>query len=146
MANLIRWDPMREMLNVRDVMDRVFDDFFTRSPVGYEGVGGLTMDMYQTDENIMVKASVPGIKPDDLNISISGDVLTIRGEIKEDDEIKNSNVHIRERRFGSFSRSIALPTHVVPEKAEANFEDGVLRLTLPKAEEVKPKTITVKAK
>jgi len=102
--------------------------------------------MFQTDDNIVVKASVPGIKPDDLNISISGDVLTIRGEIKEDEEIKNSNVHIRERRFGSFSRSIALPTHVVPDKAEADFKDGVLCLTLPKAEEVKPKTITVKAK
>jgi len=86
------------------------------------------------------------IKPEDINISISGDTLTLRGEIKEDEDYKNDNYHIKEMRQGTFSRTMTLPVKVDAEKAKADFENGVLRLTMPKAEEVKPKTITVKAK
>ena len=102
--------------------------------------------MVQTDEAVVIKASIPGIKPDDINISITGDTLTIRGETKEDEKFNNSEYQIREMRFGSFARSILLPSRIVSDKASAEFENGVLKLTLPKAEEVKPKTITIKAK
>ncbi len=146
MANIIRWDPMREIINMRDAMERTFDDFFSRSPSSYQGYDVLDLDMYQTNDNVVVKASIPGVKPDDIKISVTGDILTISGEKKEDQEIKEANYHIRERRYGSFSRSLALPTQVLSEKAAAEFENGVLILTLPKAEEVKPKTIMVKAK
>ena len=146
MANLIRWDPLREMSEVRSLMDRAFDDFFSRSPVTYNGMGSVEVNLVQTDDDLVVKASIPGVKPEDINISISGDTLTLRGEIKEDEEYKNANYHIKEIRQGSFSRTMTLPVKVDADKAKAEFENGVLRLTMPKAEEVKPKTITVKAK
>ena len=146
MTRIIRWDPMREMVSMRDAVDSLFDDFFNRSPITREGYGGIDVDMFQTDEEVIVKASIPGVKPEDINISVTNDVLTIRGEMKEEKEIEESKYQIRERRIGSFSRSMALPSQVKSEKAQAEFENGVLTLTLPKSEEVKPKMITVKAK
>jgi len=146
MANLIRWDPVREVMGMRELMDRAFDDFFSRGAISNEGYGVVNIDMIQTDDDIIIKASVPGVKPDNLSISVTGDTLTIRGEVKEDQEIKEGNYHIRELRMGSFARSVLLPGPVITEKAKAEFENGILRLTLPKAEEIKPKTITVKAK
>jgi HSP20 family protein len=102
--------------------------------------------MYQTDNDVVVKAALPGFKADDVQINVTGEVLTIRGEMKYEEEQKEKAWHIREHRWGSFERSIALPTDVVSEKAQADFDNGILTITLPKAEEVKPKTITVKAK
>lgn len=146
MANIIRWDPVREMVGMRDQMDRIFEDFFSRSPVSYEGYGVVNLDMVQTDDEVIIKASVPGIKPEDLNISVTGDTLTIRGEMKNKDEVKDANYNLREIKYGSFARSVLLPSQVIADKAKAEFENGMLKLVLPKAEEVKPKTITVKAK
>ena len=146
MANLTRWDPVREMVGMRDEMDRIFDDFFSRSPVSFEGYGNINLDLMQTDEEVIIKASVPGIKPEDLNISVTGDRLTIRGEIKSEEEVKKADYHLREIKNGSFARSVLLPSRVVADKTKAEFENGILKLVLPKAEEVKPKTITVKAK
>jgi HSP20 family protein len=102
--------------------------------------------MYQTDDEIVVKAALPGIKADEVQINITGDVLTMKGEVKHEEERKEKAWHIREQRYGSFERSIALPTAVVSDKTKAEFENGILTITLPKAEEVKPRTITVKAK
>lgn len=146
MANLIRWDPMREMMSMRNLMDGAFEDIFSRSPNSYEGYGLVNLDMVQTDDNVVIQAAIPGVNPDDIKISVAGDSLTIRGEIKEDEELKDKNYHIREMRRGAFARSVLLPCSVVSEKAKAEFENGILKLILPKAEEVKPKTITVKAK
>jgi len=146
MTNLIRWDPVREMVNMRDTMDSIFDDFFRKSPVEYKGLGVFDLDMFQTNDKVYIKACLPGVKVDDVKINMTDNVLTISGEAKEESEEKDLQYHIRERRFGAFSRSIELPTHVVAENAVAEFSDGILTLTLPKAEEVKPKTITVKAK
>ena len=92
-----------------------------------------------------VKASLPGISPDDLNVTLEDNVLTIQGEVKEDETIEESNYHIRERRTGSFSRSVRFPVPVESDKVEAEFENGVLTLSIPKAEAVKPKRIAVKA-
>ena len=147
MSNLTRWEPVREMMTLREAMDRLFDDAFTRPLSGRDG-GWSTpeVDMYQTDNDVVVKAALPGFKADDVQINVTGDVLTIRGEMKHEDEQKDKAWHIREHRWGSFERSISLPTDVVSEKAQADFDNGILTITLPKAEEVKPKTITVKAK
>ena len=142
----MRWEPGREVMGMRDAMDRIFDEFFMRNPAGFEGYGIVDIDMLQTDDEVIVKASIPGVSPDDINISVTGDTLTLRGEINEDQAHKGANYHIRERKFGAFARSILLPSQVLADKAKAEFENGVLKLTLPKAEEVKPKTITVKAK
>ncbi|MFN3741523.1 MAG: Hsp20/alpha crystallin family protein [Anaerolineales bacterium] len=146
MTGLIRWEPFREMLTLREMMDRMIDEVFER-PFGTTLIGQLpAIDMYQTDNEVVVKAALPGVKADDVQISVTGDVLTIKGEIKQEEEQKGRSYHIREHRWGAFERSIILPTAVVADKAKAEFENGILTITLPKAEEVRPKTITVKAR
>jgi len=146
MSNLIRWEPARDFMTLREAMDHLFDDAFTRPLSLRDGWSVPAIDMYQTDEELVVKASIPGFKAENVQISITGDVLTLRGEVKQEEEKKEKAWHIREQRWGSFERSVALPTQVVADKAKAEFENGILIVTLPKAEEVKPKTITVKAK
>lgn len=147
MSNLTRWEPVREMMTLREAMDRLFDDAFTR-PLSLRdgGWSAPAIDMYQTDNDIVVKAALPGFNANDVQINVTGEVLTIRGEMKREEEQKEKSWHIREQRWGSFERSISLPTDVVSEKAQADFDNGILTIMLPKAEEVKPKTITVKAK
>ena len=148
MSNLTRWEPAREMMTLREAMDRLFDDAFTQPFSMREGWSASTpaVDMYQTDDEIVVKASLPGIKADEVQINVTGDVLTLKGEVKQEEEKNNRSWHIREQRWGSFQRSVALPTNVVSDKAKAEFENGILTITLPKAEEVRPKTITINAK
>lgn len=150
MSNLTRWDPARETMTLRDAMDRLFDDAFTR-PFSLMREGGSTwsspaIDMYQTDNEVVVKAALPGIKAEEVQINVTGDILTIKGEVKHEEEKKDRSWHIREQRWGEFERSIRLPTAVISDKAKADFEDGILTITLPKSEDVKPKTITVKTK
>jgi len=146
MSNLIRWEPAREMMTLREAMDRLFDDAFTRPLSLREGWSAPAIDMYQTDDEIVVKAALPGIKPDEVQINITGEVLTLKGEVKQEQEKKEKAWHIREQRWGAFERSVILPTDVVSDKAKAEFENGTLTITLPKAEEVKPKVINIKAK
>jgi len=149
MSNLIRWQPMREMVTLRDAMDRLFDDAFTR-PWGLTDGGryGLapSVDMFETDNEVVIKAALPGMKADEVEINVTGEMLTLKGETREKSEVKDKAYHLREQRWGTFERSVPLPTSVVSDKAKAEFEDGILTITLPKAEEVKPKTITVKAR
>jgi HSP20 family protein len=147
MSNLTRWEPVREMMTLREAMDRLFDDAFTR-PINLRdgGWSAPAIDMYQTDDEVVVRAALPGFKADEVQINVTGDVLTLRGEIKQQEEKKERAWHIREHRWGSFERSISLPTEVTADQAVADFENGILTITLPKAEEVKPKTINVKAK
>jgi len=150
MNNLTRWEPAREMMTLREAMDHLFDDAFTR-PFSMMRDGGANwsspaIDMYQTDNDVVVKAAVPGFKADEVQINVTGDVLTIKGELKHEQEKKDKSWQIREHRWGAFERSIALPTGVMSDKARADFENGILTITLPKSEKVKPRTITVKAK
>jgi HSP20 family protein len=137
-------------MTLRDAMDRLFDDAFTR-PFSVVRNGGATwsalpIDMYETNDDVVVRAVVPGFLPENVQISVTGDVLTIRGELKREENQRDRAWHIREHRLGSFERSIALPVRVVSNQASAEFENGILTITLPKAEEVKPKSITIKAK
>lgn len=146
MTNLTRWEPMREMMTLREAMDRLFDDAFTR-PLSISGLaGGPAVDMYQTEDSVVVKATLPGLQAEDVDISLSGDRLTLRGEHKSESEQQGATYHLREQRYGSFERSLPLPTLVKAEAAKAEFENGILTITLPVAEEVKPKTITIKAR
>jgi len=146
--NIVRWEPFREMTSLRDAMDRLFEDSFVRAPRLWSRVGEweLPIDMHQTTNDVIVKASLPGFKPEEVDISITGDTLTIKGAHNEEQEVKEENYFYKERHYGTFSRSILIPVPVKSDKAEALFEDGVLTLTLPKVEEVKPKQIKVKAK
>jgi HSP20 family protein len=145
----MRWDPFREMSTLRDTMDTLFERGFNRPwrLITWEtGDGVFPVDLYETDEDVVVKASLPGVKPEDVDISVSGDVLTIKGESREESEEKKPNFFRQERRYGSFQRVLTLPVRVDADKAGASFEHGVLKLTLPKVAEVRPKTIQVKAK
>ncbi|HIE38933.1 MAG TPA: Hsp20/alpha crystallin family protein [Anaerolineales bacterium] len=149
MSNLIRWEPFRDLISLREAMDRLFEESFVRPRGGWIRAGEmetLAVDMYETEDSIVVKATVPGVTPEDLDISLTGDTLTIRGEVKREEEVKEENYLRRERYYGSFCRSLPLPTQVVADDAEAVFENGVLTLTLPKAEEVRPRAIKVKAR
>jgi HSP20 family protein len=134
------------MMTLREAMDRLFDDAFTR-PLNMTGsLSAPAVDMYQTDDELVVKVAVPGMKANDVQISVTGEMLTIKGEAHLKEETKDKAWHIREQRWGTFERRLMLPTDVVADKAKAEFEDGILTITLPKADEVRPKTITVKAK
>src|SRR5688500_11103760 len=130
MSNLIRWEPAREMMTLREAMDRLFDDAFTR-PLGLAGNGNgngwasPAVDMYQTDNEVVVKASLPGIKADEVQINVTGDVLTIKGETRQNEENNDKAWHIREQHWGMFERSIGLPMPVVADKARADFENGI---------------------
>lgn len=147
MTNLVRWEPFRDLVSLRDAMDMLVADSFVRPSLGWPvpaGPGTLAVDVYETDDEVVVKSAIPGVKPEDIDISLTGDTLTIKGETKFEDEVNEENFHRREMRYGSFTRAVTVPVPVVADKANAEFEDGVLTLTLPKAEEVKPKTIKIK--
>jgi HSP20 family protein len=134
------------MMTLREAMDRLFDDAFTR-PLSVSGVSGMpSIDLYQTEDDVVVKADLPGLKAEDVHISITADVLTLSGEFNQETGQKEVTYHIREHRQGMFERSIMLPTDVQTDKAKADFENGILTIVLPKAEAVKPKTINIKAK
>jgi len=147
MASIIRWEPMRDMATLRDAMDRAFEERFFRPPVPFAWAeGSLAIDMYETDDNVILKTAIPGVKAEDIEVSVSGDTLTIKAETKEEQEIQRDSYLRRERRFGSCCRSVTLPGGLETENAEADYSEGVLTLTFPKAEEVKPKSIKVTAK
>jgi HSP20 family protein len=146
MSNLIRWEPARDIMTLREAMDHLFDEAFTRPFSNGGGWGTPAIDMYQTDEEIVVKAAVPGMKADEVQINVTGDILNIKGETKQSNEVKEKTYHMREQRWGTFERSLRLPTEVKADQAKAEFEDGILTVTLPKAEKARPKMITIKAK
>ena len=141
---LTRWDPFQEMLNLRRTVDRLFDNVSTDHELAQPSLWGLAVDVVENKDDFIIKASVPGINPDDLDISYADDTLTIKGEIKSDNEVKENQYHLRERRYGSFTRSISLPTKIKGDAIEASYQNGVITLRLPKAEEVKPKRIAIK--
>jgi HSP20 family protein len=145
--SITRWEPFSELVTLRDAMDRLFEESFVRPGrlLTWPGAGTVPVDMYEQDGNVIVKAPLPGVKPEDVDISVVGDTLTIKGETKEEREVKEENIIRRERRFGAFSRSLSLPTPVDTSKASATFENGVLTLTMPVAEEAKPKQIKIRA-
>ncbi|MCD4674268.1 MAG: Hsp20/alpha crystallin family protein [Anaerolineaceae bacterium] len=146
MSNLTLWEPMNEIISLRQAMDQLFNDAYTR-PMGISGVStSPAIDLYQDNDNVVVKAALPGLKAEDVEISVTADVLNLRGEYKQESEQKDATYHIREQRYGSFERAIRLPVEVQTGKAKADFEDGILTITLPKAEAVKPKMISIKAK
>jgi len=141
---LTRWDPFQEMLNLRRTVDRLFDNASPDHEWAQPTMWGLAVDVVENKDDFIVTASVPGINPEDLDISYADDTLTIKGEIKSDNEVKEYQYHLRERRFGSFARSISLPTKIKGDAIEASYQSGVVTLRLPKAEEVKPKRIAIK--
>ncbi len=128
------WDPFEEVERALDVPSRGLQVF---APA---------IDVYQDADNVYVESALPGIDPDKVELSIENDVLTLKGSTERKSEVDDKTYYRREVQRGSFYRSLVLPTHVVGDKASAEFKDGVLKITVPKAEEVKPKTIKVEIK
>jgi HSP20 family protein len=130
-------------------MDHLFEDAFVRpwgtTRVREDGSVGLAVDMYETGDDLVVTASVPGVRPEDIDITVQGDILTIKGETTTEKDNNQSGYHLHERRYGRFYRQVALPAAVKSDAAEAHFEDGVLRLRMPKAEEAKERKIQVQS-
>jgi HSP20 family protein len=144
-----RWHPFTDLMSLRQAMDKLFEDSFVRPSRALESLGevaGPALDIYQKPDEVVVKAGLPGVKPEEVNIDITGGTLTIKGQSKAEQEVKREDYLYQERRYGAFVRSVVLPGELRPDKTEATMEDGVLTLTIPKAEEVKPKAIKVKAK
>jgi HSP20 family protein len=142
---LTRWDPFQEMMTLRNAVDRLFDASITTGDANTRPLAwGMPLDVIEEGDAYIVKANIPGINPDDIEITFTGNVLTIKGEMQREDEIKENRYHMRERRYGSFSRSISLGDRINGDNISAAYDNGVLSLTLPKAEEAKPKRISVK--
>ncbi|HEX7224829.1 MAG TPA: Hsp20/alpha crystallin family protein [Candidatus Limnocylindria bacterium] len=149
MANITRFDPVGEMVSLRSAMDRLFEDSFV-SPVSWRTIAGgeginPPVDVHETADELVVTASLPGMRAEDVDMTITGQTLTLRGELKADEEIHRDQYLYRERRFGSFSRTIQLPVRVQGDEAKATFTDGILRLAIPKAAEAKPRQIRITA-
>jgi len=146
-GELQRWEPFRDLVTLREAMDRLFAESFVRPGTAFPVTGvEPAVDVYQTKDEIVVKAALPGLKPDEIDISVTGDLLTIRGEFKQEEKIEEGGYLRQERHYGQFCREFSLPTQVTADKAKADFEHGILTLRLPKAEAVKPKSVSVKAK
>ncbi len=139
--------PFGELLSLRQAMDRLFEDSFVRPGAwGAEGNGGvLPLDIYRTSDALVVKAALPGVKPEEVQVTVEGDTLTISGEFKDEHEESERGYLFRELRRGSFSRTVTLPGDVSPDQASAHYEHGVLTLTLPKREEARPRQIRITA-
>jgi HSP20 family protein len=139
------WDPFRDAVSLRDAMNALFQDSFVRpgTTPTQSALVALPLDVCETEQAFVVKAALPGVKPDDVQITVHGDTLTIRGESKTEEDKKGEHWHLRERRYGTFHRSLTLATAVNSDKAHADFDLGVLTLTLPKAESAKPRQIKV---
>jgi HSP20 family protein len=141
--HLRRGDPFRELLNLRDDMDRFFDTFFGRTPKEAEGGWSPTVDIEEDNENYLVKAELPGIIKDDIKISVRGNLITLSGERRYTSETKMKTFHRIERSYGKFSRTIALPSDVDSDTVKATYKDGILTVTLPKPVSTKPTEIEV---
>jgi HSP20 family protein len=145
MSSLTRWNPARDVLSMTEAMNRLFDEAFIMPHGGFAQNATPSVDVVENDNEILVKAELPGIKPEDVDIRVEGNLLSLRGEYKEEHENKEGEYHVKELRQGSFARTIPLPTTVNVNNADAQFENGVLTLRLPKHEEAKPKKINIKA-
>jgi len=146
---LIRWRPAKDLINIQDEMNRVFDRFFTRdnwsdeesmSQAGWYPI----VDISENNDEYILNAELPGLKKEDIHISYTNGVLKLEGERKKEMEKEGTDYHRLERVFGKFCRTFRLPNTVKSEKISADFKDGILNIRLPKVEEVKPKEIEVK--
>jgi HSP20 family protein len=145
---LIRWDPFRDLITLQERMDHLFHDSMTRNR-GYEesltpGFWSPAVDIYETDEAVILKAELAGLNKSDVTIEIKNSTLILRGERKFEKDIKEENYHRIERSYGSFSRTFSLPLTVDQTKVSATFKDGLLEIKIPKVKEGRPKQIEIK--
>jgi HSP20 family protein len=147
MPDITEWRPFREVSRLRREMDRLWEDYFGPGRRALQPLAEAWMpaiDVSESGDKVTVKVEVPGMDAKDIEISMVGDTLTIKGEKKVEKEEKDENYHMVERSYGSFVRALRMPAPVNAEKIEANYKNGVLTITCPKKEEVKPKAIEIK--
>ena len=144
---IVKWDPFRDMVTLRDRMDRLFDDSLARLRGAEDDMSlsnwSPSVDIYETAESIVIKAEVPGVKKEEISVEVKDDTLYLKGERKFEKDVKEENYHRMERSYGAFRRVFSLPATVEQDKVKATFKDGVLEIILPKVETAKPKKITV---
>ena len=144
-----RGSPMGELLSLRQAMDRLFEESYVRprggGHLGIEGQGGqgMPLDVYATREALVVEAALPGVKPDDVEITVTGDTLTISATSAEERRSEDQGVLYQEIRRGSMSRALTLPENLKADEAQASFENGILRLHIPRAEQARPRQIRI---
>jgi HSP20 family protein len=143
---VVKWDPFRDLLSIQDRMNRLFEQTLSRSRAE-EGMAPSTwtpaVDIYETPEAIMLQADLPGLRREDIDIQIQDNTLALRGERRFAKDVREENYLRIERAYGAFQRSFTLPATIQQENIRAVFRDGILELTLPKAEEAKPKKIAI---
>ncbi|MFB3737932.1 MAG: Hsp20/alpha crystallin family protein [Candidatus Velamenicoccus archaeovorus] len=146
---LVRWDPFRDLVSIQDELNRLFGRTFAGieplRPIA-SGTWMPALDVYETEDEIVAKLELPGIDPEDVDVSVEDSTLTVSGTRELGSEVREEDFHRIERRYGSFTRSIALPQTADTDRVEASFDKGVLTVQVPKVEKSKPKKITVKAK
>ena len=142
---LTEWTPFKGLATLRDEMDRVWDRFFKDLPGKelFRGEWTPSVDVSETKDSVVVKAEVPGMEAEDLDVSLNNNFLTIKGEKKHEKEEKDEDYHMVERSYGSFSRSVRLPAEVQEDKVKANYHNGILKITMPKSEEAKKKEVKI---
>lgn len=140
------WEPFRDLVSMRDDMDRLFETFFGTQPQSMDDFWRPAIDIEENNGNLMVRAEIPGMTKEDIKVSVQEDLLTISGERKQENETKDKTYHRIERCYGKFRRMIRLPAQVDADKVKASYKDGVLKVTLPKPESLKPKHIDVEIK
>jgi HSP20 family protein len=143
---IVRWEPFRDLVTTQDRFNRLFNDTFARVFGSEEPTSRTWMppvDIYETEDNLVLKAELPGINPNDVEVRVEDNTLFLKGERKFEKEVKEENLHRVERSYGGFSRTFALPSSINAEKVQAEYKDGILTLTMPKREEAKPKTIKI---
>jgi HSP20 family protein len=142
-----RWDPFRDIITLREAMNSLLEESFVRPRAGIAAMtGGMPLDLRETDQAFVVETILPGAKPEQVDISVLGDTLRISAEVKDESEQRQGEKWlIRERRFGRFERAVTLPAGVNADQATADFTNGILTITLPKAEAARPRNIQVRA-
>lgn len=146
---LVKYNPLRELRTMQDQMNRLLNLSWNHDLPGEdikEGIWQPAVDIYETVDSIVIKAELPDVDQKDIDVRIEDNALILRGERKHEDEVKKENYHRIERYFGTFQRSFTLPATINQDKVEANCEKGVLTITLPKKEEIKPKQINIQVK
>jgi HSP20 family protein len=142
---LVRWDPLQELVAMNNRLLRsTGDPLMTRTEDAF-GAWAPPVDIFEKQDHLVVRAEVPGVRKEDMDVRIENGVLTLHGERKEEKEVKEENAHLMERVYGSFTRSFSLPMTVDATKVTAHYKDGVLEVTVPKVESAKPKRIEIKA-
>jgi HSP20 family protein len=144
---LTKWDPFKDLITLQDRMNRLFDESVRNVRPGDEALSSAiwspAVDIYETEDEVVVKAELPEVNQKDIDIQIENNTLILRGERKFNKETKKENFHRIERAYGAFSRSFTLPSSINQEKISADYKDGILKISMPKREETKPKQIKV---